>query len=315
MLTRRDWLTLTMGAGAGLLLDARPLWAQQPLLTRAIPSTGERLPLVGLGSSATFAQVARAADQSALAEVFKTLVGQGGTVFDTAPGYGASEEVSGRIAAELNLTDKIFWATKVNAARGGSADPAAARAQIDQSFARIKKPKIDLIQVHNLGDVPTQLAILKELKQQGRIRYIGVTTTFDQQYAELLDIMRREPLDFIGIDYAIDAREVESTILPLAQERKIGVLAYQPFGRTRLWNRVGDRPVPDYAKEFDASTWAQFFIKFVASHPAITVVTPATSQAKNMADNLGAAKGRLPDEAMRKRMIATVEGLPAAGGR
>ena len=141
MLTRRDWLTLTMGAGAALALDARNLWAQQPLLTRAIPSTGERLPLVGLGSSATFAQVARAADQSALAEVFKTLVGQGGTVFDTAPGYGASEEVSGRIAAELNLTDKIFWATKVNAARGGSADPAAARAQIDQSFARIKKPK------------------------------------------------------------------------------------------------------------------------------------------------------------------------------
>jgi aryl-alcohol dehydrogenase-like predicted oxidoreductase len=312
MLTRRDWLTLTMGAGAAFALGPRQLQAQQPLLTRPIPSSGERLPLVGLGSSATFAQVARAADQSALAEVFKTLVGQGGTVFDTAPGYGASEEVSGRIAAELNLTDKIFWATKVNVARGGAADPAAARAQIDQSFARIRKPKIDLIQVHNLGDVPRQLGILKELKQQGRVRYIGVTTTFDQQYAELLDIMRLEPLDFIGIDYAIDAREVETAILPLAQERKIGVLAYQPFGRTRLWNRVGDRPVPDYAKEFDASTWAQFFIKFVASHPAITVVTPATSQAKNMADNLGAARGRLPDEAMRRRMIATVEGLPRA---
>ncbi len=168
---------------------------------------------------------------------------------------------------------------------------AAARKQIDQSFARLKKAKIDLIQVHNLGDVPTQLAILKELKQQGRIRYIGVTTTFDQQYPEIVDIMRREPLDFIGVDYAIDAREVEETILPLAQERKIGVLAYQPFGRTRLWNRVGSQPVPDYAKEFDATTWAQFFIKFVASHPAITVVTPATSQAKNMTDNLGGGRG------------------------
>jgi aryl-alcohol dehydrogenase-like predicted oxidoreductase len=297
-------------------LDRVRLMAQQPVLTRPIPSSGERVPMVGLGSSATFAQVARAADVTALREVFRTLISEGGTVFDTAPGYGASEEVSGRIAAELGLTDRIFWATKVNVATGrgggGGADPGAARKQIDQSFARIKKAKIDLIQVHNLGDVPTQLAILKEIKQQGRIKYIGVTTTFDQQYQQIIDIMRKEPLDFIGVDYAIDAREVEETILPLAQERKIAVLAYQPFGRTRLWNRVGTAPVPDYAREFDATTWAQFFIKFVASHPAITVVTPATSQAKNMADNLGGGRGRLPDAAMRKRMIATVDALPAA---
>lgn len=303
-----------MGAGAAWALDLQALLAQQPLLTRAVPSTGEPLPLVGLGSSATFAQVARAADVTALREVFTALVNGGGTVFDTAPGYGASEEVSGRIAAELGLTDRIFWATKVNVAMGrgggGAADPAAARRQIDQSFARIKKATIDLIQVHNLGDVPTQLAILQEIKQQGRIKYIGVTTTFDQQYDQLIDIMRREPLDFIGVDYAIDAREVEQTILPLAEERKIGVLAYQPFGRTRLWNRVGTTPVPEYAKEFDAATWAQFFIKFVASHAAITVVTPATSQAKNMTDNLGGARGRMPDAAMRKRMIATVDALP-----
>ncbi|HXH24750.1 MAG TPA: aldo/keto reductase [Vicinamibacterales bacterium] len=317
MLTRRDFITLTSGAGAALLFERLALLAQQPLITRAIPSTGERLPIVGLGSSATFAQVARAADVSALRDVFKTLVDGGGRVFDTAPGYGASEEVAGRIAAELGLTERIFWATKVNVAfgrgGGGKADPAAARRQIDQSFARIKKTPIDLIQVHNLGDVPTQLGILKELKAQGRIRYIGVTTTFDQQYDELVDIMRREPLDFIGVDYAIDAREVEQTILPLAQERRIAVLAYQPFGRTRLWARVGSRPVPDYAKEFDAATWAQFFIKFVASHPAVTVVTPATSQAKNMADNLGAARGRLPDQAMRQRMIATIDALPSTG--
>ena len=316
MLTRRDWLSLTLGTGAALALDRAHLMAQQPMLMRAIPSSGERVPIVGLGSSATFAQVARAADVTALRDVFKTLIGEGGTVFDTAPGYGASEEVSGQIAAELGLTDRIFWATKVNVATGrgggGGADPGAARKQIDQSFARIKKAKIDLIQVHNLGDVPTQLAILKEIKQQGRIKYIGVTTTFDQQYQQIIDIMRKEPLDFIGVDYAIDAREVEETILPLAQERKIGVLAYQPFGRTRLWNRVGTTPLPDYAKEFDATTWAQFFIKFVASHPAITVVTPATSQAKNMADNLGGGRGRLPDAAMRKRMIATIDALPAA---
>jgi len=315
MLTRRDWLTLTLGAGAAFALERAQLLAQQPLLTRPVPSRGEMLPIVGLGSSATFSQVARKEDLAAIGEVLKALISGGGTVFDTAPGYGASEEVAGRVAADVGLTDRIFWATKVNVATGrgggGQADPAAARKQIDQSFARIKKAKIDLIQVHNLGDVPTQLAILNELKQQGRISYIGVTTTFDQQYQTLVDIMQREPLDFIGVDYAVDAREVEERILPVAQERKIGVLAYQPFGRTRLWNRVSGQPVPDYAKEFDAMTWAQFFIKFVASHPAITVVTPATSQAKNMTDNLGGGRGRLPDAAMRKRMIATIDALPA----
>ena len=322
MLSRREWLSLTIATGAAAALDRTWLSAQQPLLMRAVPNGGERLPIVGLGSSATFSQVARKEDLTAIGEVFKALISGGGTVFDTAPGYGASEEVAGRVAATLSYTDKIFWATKVNVAGfggggggggTGSARPEAARAQIDQSFARLKKPKIDLIQVHNLGDVPTQLAILKELKQQGRIRYIGVTTTFDQQYPQIVEIMRREPLDFIGVDYAIDAREVEETILPVAQERKIGVLSYQPFGRTRLWNRVNGQPVPDYAKEFDATTWAQFFIKFVASHPAITVVTPATSQAKNMTDNLGGGRGRLPDAALRKRMIATVDALP--GGR
>ena len=317
MLSRREWLSLTIATGAAAAFDRAWLSAQQPLITRAVPAGGERLPIVGLGSSATFSQVARGQDVTAVSEVMKALVSGGGTVFDTAPGYGASEEVAGRVASTLTLTDKIFWATKVNVAGGrgggGGADPAAARSQIDTSFARLKKSKIDLIQVHNLGDVPTQLAILKELKQQGRIRYIGVTTTFDQQYPQIVEIMRREPLDFIGVDYAIDAREIEETILPLAQERKIGVLSYQPFGRTRLWNRVGNQPVPEYAKEFDATTWAQFFIKFVASHPAITVVTPATSQAKNMTDNLGGGRGRLPDTAMRKRMIATVDALP--GGR
>ena len=315
MLSRREWLSLTLATGAAAALDRAWLSAQQPLITRAIPGSNERLPIVGLGSSATFSQVARAADVTAIGEVLKALVSGGGTVFDTAPGYGASEEVSGRVAAELSLTDKIFWATKVNVAGfgGGSANPTAARTQIDQSFARLKKPKLDLIQVHNLGDIPTQLPILKELKQKGRIRYIGVTTTFDQQYSQIVDIMKREPLDFIGIDYAIDAREAEDTILPVAQERKVAVMVYQPFGRTRLWNRVGDRPVPDYAKEFDATTWAQFFIKFVASHPGVTVITPATSQAKNMTDNLGGGRGRLPDAAMRKRMIATIDALP--GGR
>ena len=156
MVSRREWLGVTLGAGAALTLNPRLLHGfaqQQPLLTRAVPSTGEQLPLVGLGSSATFSSVARSEDVTALRDVFRTMVDMGGKVFDTAPGYGASEEVAGRIAHELGITDRIFWATKVNVARGGSADPAAARQQIETSFQRIHAPKIDLIQVHNLGDV------------------------------------------------------------------------------------------------------------------------------------------------------------------
>jgi aryl-alcohol dehydrogenase-like predicted oxidoreductase len=320
MLTRREWLGVTLGASAAMALNPRLLGALQQqstagsdLLMRAIPSTGEMLPLVGLGSSATFSQVARSEDVTALRDVLRTMVERGGSVFDTAPSYGASEEVAGRIAHELGITERIFWATKVNVARGGgNADPAAARQQIEDSFTRLKKPAIDLIQVHNLGDVPTQLGMLQELKAQGRIRYTGVTTTSPNQYGALQTLMRNEPIDFIGIDYAIDNRDVEESILPLAQERRIGVLVYVPFGRTRLWNRVAGRDVPQWASEFDANSWAQFFIKYVAAHPAVTVVTPATSQARNMADNMGAAVGRLPSEEQRRRMIELVDSLPPA---
>lgn len=313
LLSRRDWLALTLGAGASLTLDGRASFAQGALITKAIPSSGERLPVVGLGSSATFASVARSEDLSALREVFQALVAGGATVFDTAPGYGASEEASGKIVNDLGIADKIFWATKLNVARGaGTADPAAARQQVETSFARVKKAKIDAVQVHNMGDVATQIPIVREFKQQGRVRYIGLTTTFEGQYEGLVATMRKETLDFIGVDYAIDNRHAEATILPLAQDRKMGVFAYAPFGRTRLFKRVGDRPVPDFAKEFDATTWAQFFLKFVVSHPAITVTTPATSQAKNMIDNLGGGRGRLPDAAMRKRMADFVDALPGA---
>ncbi len=318
MLSRREWLQLSLGSGAALALDPRLLRALQPqqIITRAIPSTGERIPIVGLGSSATFSQVARSEDVSALKAVIRTLVEQGGAVFDTAPSYGASEQVAGRVARELGLTDRIFWATKVNVARGGgAADPAAARAQIETSVRRIGKRPLDLIQVHSLGDVPTQLGILKEMKREGRIRYVGVTSTDERQYPELAAVMRNEPLDFIGIDYAIDNREVEATLLPLARERKIGVLVYAPFGRRRLWARAAGREVPAWAAEFDARTWAQFFLKFVASHPAVTAITPATSRASNMADNLGGAMGRLPNIEQRRRMIALVDALPPAPGQ
>lgn len=311
-LTRRDWLSMTIGAGASIAMDPRRLFAQQPLITRAIPASGERLPVIGLGSSATFSQVARSEDVTALRDVLKTLLDNGATLFDTAPGYGSSEEVAGRIVKEQRWGDRVFWATKLNVARGGAADPAAARAQVDASFQRVGKAKIDLIQVHNLGDPKVQLPILREFKQQGRIKYMGITTTFDNQYDELIRIIQTEQLDFIGVDYAIDGREVEDRILPLARDRGMAVLAYAPFGRTRLFRRVGDRPLPDWAAEFDARTWAQFFLKWVVGNPVITATTPATSQPKNMLDNIGGGIGRLPDEAMRRRMTAFVDALPAA---
>lgn len=312
MISRRDYLKLALATGAALSLQPRLLWAEQKqaLITRPIPSSGERLPVVGLGSSASFSRLA-SEDAAAVAEVLRALVEQGGKVFDTAPGYGASEEVAGRLVNELGIAERVFWATKLNVAGrgGGKADPKAARAQLETSFARINKSKIDLIQVHNLGDLATQYPLLKELKQAGRVRHIGVTTTFPQQYAELEQFMRREQPDFIGIDYAIDNRALEQRVLPLAADRGIGVMVYAPFGRTRLWSKVRDQRLPSWAAEFDAHSWAQFFLKFVIAHPAVTVTTPATSRAKHMVDNLGAAVGRLPDEGMRKRMVEFIEAL------
>lgn len=314
MWTRREYLKLTLAAGAAMAVT--PRWAlgesAAERITRPIPSSGERLPVVGLGSSASFARAAGGEDREKLREVLRALVEQGGTVFDTAPSYDDSEEVAGRFAAELGITERIFWATKVNVAGrgGGKADPVAARRQLETSFARLRTKAIDLVQVHNLGDVPTQLGILKELKAAKRIRYLGVTTTFPGQYGELVRVMRAEPLDFIGVDYAVDNLAVEQTILPLAQERGIGVLVYLPFGRTRLWERVRGHELPAWAADFDAHSWAQFFLKFVIAHPAVTAATPATSRVEHLIDNLGAALGRLPDAALRRRMIDYVAALP-----
>ena len=315
MISRREWLALTLGAGASLALDPRLLSARprNEVITRAIPSTGERLPIIGLGGAGTFEKIAGTEDVSARREVLRTMYDGGGRVFDTAPVYNASEEVAGRLAQELGIAEQLFWATKLHAIRPGtSADLAAARRHVETSFERVGTPKIDLIQVHGLRDVRSQLPILQEYKEQGRVRYIGVTNTVRTSYEELAGIMRDEPLDFIGIDYAIDSREVEHTILPLAQERGIAVLIYRPFGEGRLWSRVAGRPVPEWASEFDANSWAQFFLKFVAAHPAITAITPATSRPRNMADNLLGGMGRLPDEATRRRMIQLVDSLPAA---
>jgi aryl-alcohol dehydrogenase-like predicted oxidoreductase len=311
MTTRREWLLGTVGAA--MALDA-PLAApsEGTLITRAIPRTGERLPIVGLGSSATFQEVADDAEVATVRAVMQQMVDLGGRVFDTAPSYGAAEEVAGRVAQDLGMAKQLFWATKLNVAGwgGGSADAQAARRQLETSFKRIGKPVIDLVQVHNMGDLRTQLPILREEQERGRIRYIGVTTTFSSQYDALVQLMRRERLDFIGTDYAIDERHAERDILPVAADKGIAVLVYAPFGRTRLWQRVKGHALPDWAREFDAASWAQFFLKFVAGHAAVTAITPATSRPANMADDMGAAVGRLPDAAMRKRMVQLVEALP-----
>jgi aryl-alcohol dehydrogenase-like predicted oxidoreductase len=315
MLTRRAYLSLSATACAALALKTRLLSAQArgSMIKHAIPSTGEEIPIIGLGSSATFSEIAGDGEIAAIRDVFSAMFESGGTVFDTAPGYGASEEAAGRAIADLDARDRVFWATKLNVAgfRGGSADPERARAQLEQSFRRFGREPIDLIQVHNLGDLQTQFRILRDLKEAGRVRYIGATSTFARQYDTLEAFMRNEPLDFIGIDYAVDNTDAEDRLFPLAQERGIAVMVYMPFGRTRLWDRVDGHDVPGWAAEFGAESWAQFFLKFAASHPAVTVVTPATSKPHHMVDNCAAGYGRMPDAAERRRMVEFIEALPS----
>ena len=319
MITRRELLKDYAAAGTALALLPGLLQAQSSgeIIKRAIPSSGEGIPMIGLGSSATFGSLAQSEDATALREVLRALLNNGGTVFDTAPSYGrgTAEQVAGDFVNELELQEQVFWATKVNVVPRRSndpADPTAAMAQIERSFAIINKPIIDLIQVHQLGDVPTQLGILKDLKAEGRVRYIGVTWTGSGRYPDLAQVMRDEPLDFIGIEYAIDNREAADTMIPLAADLGIAVMVYMPFGRSRLWSRVAGQDLPDWAEEIDASTWAQFFLKYIAANPAVTVITPSTSKAANMIDNLGGAIGRLPDSVMLRRMAAHIDQLPSA---
>ena len=319
MITRRKLIKNSiLASSAALLPKLGNAQTGGGLIQRAIPKTGEQLPIVGLGSSATFSSLANDADATALREVLMALVDNGGTVFDTAPSYGggSSEEVAGNFVNELGIADDIFWATKVNVVPRRSAvtvaDAAAAWTQIERSFAMIDKPVIDLIQVHNLADLPTQLGILKELKQEGRIRYLGTTWTGEQRHQDLAEIMRTETLDFVGFDYAIDNRAAADTLLPLAQDLGIATLIYLPFGRSRLWSRVSGRQLPDFAAEIGADTWAQFFLKYIAANPAVTSITPSTSKPANMIDNLGAGIGQLPDADMLRRMAAHVDALPQA---
>jgi aryl-alcohol dehydrogenase-like predicted oxidoreductase len=318
MVSRRDWLKITAGAGAAIGLNPRMLAALQTgaVRTRPIPSSGEEVPVIGLGGrwiSANSSPEELTEHRAVLRALAEGAEGAG-RLFDSAAGYGGggSEEYAGQWAEEDGFQDRIFWATKVNVAgRGnGSADTAAVRAQIERSFDRMRLDVIDLDQVHNMGDPPTQLGILEEYKDAGRIRYIGMTTTSEGQYDALARVMRDYPIDFIGIDYAIDNRIAEERILPLAQDEGIGVLVYLPFGRSRMWERIGDWELPEWAAEFDAHTWAQLMLKFVVAHPAVTVACPGTGDPEHMVDNLGGGRGRLPTADHVLRMTQLVESLP-----
>jgi aryl-alcohol dehydrogenase-like predicted oxidoreductase len=318
MINRREFLGVTIGAGATLALGPELLRAlPQPggtLIRRSIPSSGEMLPVIGLGRGND------SVDRAAFEEVLEAFVDGGGRVLDTVHDtVGVGEQVAATTANALGIQDRIFWSLRGTVPGGAE----ALKARIEASFARLKVPRIDLIQVHVSAD-PTHLALLKELKKEGRLRYIGVQAGFDHQLPRLEAMMRDEAIDVVGVRYAIDSRKVEETLLPLARERKIGVLAYFPFGgnigpggvvSSSIFRRVGATPLPEWAAEFDARSWAQFFLKYVVSHPAVTAVRAGTTKAAHMRDNMGGGIGRLPDEATRARMAALVDALPTAPGR
>jgi len=299
-LSRRDLLKLGAGAAAGVL--AGPARSATELVTRAIPSSGERLPVVGIGTNRY--RTGAEAEIAALRETLKTFAAAGGKVIDTAPMYGSSEVVLGQLIAGLGIRKQLFLATKVYASGRESGIE-----EMNDSFKRLQTDRIDLIQVHNLSDTETQLAAMREGKRAGRYRYIGVTTSQDAQYGEMEAVLKRETLDFVQVDYSIDNRSAAERILPLALERRVAVLVNLPFGRARLFSTVRGKPLPAWAAELDCASWAQFFLKYVVGHPAVTVAIPGTRRPEHVLDNLGAARGRLPDQAQRRKMEQFFETL------
>ena len=295
------------GAGAALFLGV-PLRLRQAaaLITKVIPSSGERVPVVGIGARNYRVGDGWAPDTNEFRETLRTFHELGGRVLDTSPNYGASEAVVGELLEGLGIRDDIFLATKVD--RQTRADGIT---RMEGSLERLRTDRFELMQVHNLRGWAEQLPNLREWKQDGRIRHLGVTTSSARQYDELERIMRQEDLDFIQVDYAADNRGVAERVLPLAADRGVAVLINLPFGRGRLFSRVGDRALPDWASEFDCESWGQFFLKYVVSHPAVTVAIPGTTQSHHAVDNIGAATGRLPTPELRRRMEAFIDALPA----
>jgi aryl-alcohol dehydrogenase-like predicted oxidoreductase len=307
---------LALGAGLGAAtLGIAPARAQpaaaKPLLTRKIPRTGELLPVVGLGTAIVFDIGDDAARRAERSLVIKTLIGGGARLIDTAPSYGTAESVVGDLLADMKARDKIFVATKTRVAgRDGSSS------EMRQSQRHLRTEKIDLMQIHNVGFadrgvVGEQLALLREWKDRGVFRYIGVTHSQDQDSANerLIEILRTGKLDFMQVNYSMAERSVEQKLLSVAAETGTAILVNLPFARARLFRAVKGRPVPEWAKEFDAQTWGQFFLKYILARAEVNCVLPGTDKPEYMIDNLDAARGRLPDAGMRRKMVQHIESL------
>lgn len=294
-MTRREFAALAAAAAT-----VHPALAQAPAapITRPIPSSGERLPAVGLGTAAVFDDADAATMQKAAA-VVRALVANGGSLIDTASSYGEAETVLGDVTESAGLRSKLFIATKLES-------PDAA--ELQRSLRRLKTEKLDLLQLHNVSDPKQSLAQFKQWKAQGVCRYIGITSTYHGDFAAVEAVLAREAPDFVQIDYSLDDREAETRILPLAAEKKAGVLTALPFGRGRLFRSVRGKQIPDWAQPF-AGSWAQFFLKYLLGDPRVTAVIPGTSDAAHMTDNLGAMRGPLPDPDQRRRMVEFVGAL------
>ena len=307
-LSRRSFLKVSAGIGAMWMGMPSSAWTaqSQPLLQRKIPSSGESIPVIGLGTARRYEEVKGDAEKAPLRDTILKLKELGLKVIDSSPSYGTAEAVVGEIVDGLKIRDALFLATKISLRELGRE---AGIAQIERSFKLLRSDKIDLIAVHNLRDTQTQLRTLREMKQAGRIRYVGITTSFDNQYGEFEQTMKQEALDFIQVDYALDNRNAGERILPLAADRGTAVMVNLPFGRGRLFNAVQNRKLPDWAREFDCASWAQFFLKYIVSHPAVTCAVPGMAKPEYVIDNAGAARGRLPDAAMRRRMENFIDGI------
>jgi aryl-alcohol dehydrogenase-like predicted oxidoreductase len=310
--TRRDFLR---GCAATIAATALPhaALATAPeavaaLLTRPIPATGERLPVIGLGTNAY--GVTDPADIASRQAVVARLLELGAKVIDTARAYGDSELVIGRILADLKARDSVFLATKTPI-QGELTDPAAI---VAETFRRLGTDTVDLLQIHNMHGVEELMPTLRKLKEERRTRYIGATTSRDEQYPALIAAMRAHPLDFVQVDYSIANRNAAAEVLPLAAERGIAVLVNMPFGGRRegnLLRKLGERPLPPWAGEIGAGSWAEILLKYVVSHPAVTCAIPGTTSVRNVETNLRAAQGPLPDAAMRRRMEEYWDALAA----
>ena len=298
-MSRRAWLRLAFGAGVAAMTSTS---AAAATIRRPIPRSGEMLPVIGLGTYQAFDVGGAESEREPVREVLREFARRGGSVVDSSPMYGESEGVIGDLATELGVSPKLFLATKVWTT--GRDDGIR---QMEQSFRRMRTQRMDLMQVHNLLDWRTHLATLRAWKEQGRVRYIGITHYTASAYDDLARVLRSEELDFVQLNYSIIERDAEQRLLPLAAERRVAVLVNRPFAEARLFNRVHGKALPPWAAEIGCNTWAQFFLKFVVAHPAVTCAIPATSKAKHLVDNMQAGVGPLPDESTRARMARYLE--------